>query len=66
MTFEEFVLRANVRAARSRFERRGQAYFNVLHDERPDIAQELVGGPLDPFYDDSKLDAFLAAVAERW
>lgn len=30
--------------------RYGQAFFNCLFDERPDIAEELRGTPVDPFY----------------
>jgi hypothetical protein len=41
----------------------GQAYFNVLDDMEPEIARRVQGSPLDPFYNDSRITAFLEQVA---
>ncbi|WP_372672614.1 hypothetical protein [Amycolatopsis kentuckyensis] len=43
----------------------GQAAFNQLVRERPDIADEIRGGELDPFHDDERLPAFLDHLAAR-
>lgn len=45
----------------------GQAYFNVLHQRLPTLANLLRGrAVLDPFYNDGNIPAFLAYVAENW
>ena len=43
--------------------RRGQAFFDVLSELEPELAERLTGTADDPFYDDSKLPAFLLRVA---
>lgn len=47
-------------------QRRGQAYFNVLHDIDPSLAKSICGTGLDPFYNDKRLPAFLSHVATAW
>ena len=42
--------------------RAGQAVFNAFYQEHPELARALVGSDVDPFYDDSRLEAFHAAV----
>jgi hypothetical protein len=44
----------------------GQAYFNTLADVRSDLADLVRGSHLDPYYNDNRIDEFLAFVAERW
>lgn len=44
--------------------RKGQQAFNDLYRTHPDIADKIRGTVLDPFYDDSKLEAFRQRVAE--
>lgn len=52
--------------------RLGQCAFNVLCELRPELAEKVRGGPIDPFYCDHqpdgylKLARFLAAVREDW
>lgn len=46
--------------------RKGQTYFNVLSNVRPDIAESIRGTDLDPFHDDSKIGEFLTYVAKVW
>lgn len=46
--------------------RRGQAYFNVLHDVRPDLAEKVRNTPMDPFHDDARLPQFFAWVCLHW
>jgi hypothetical protein len=45
--------------------RKGQAYFNALHEVHPELADEIRGGNLDPFYQDKRIDEFLAWVKTR-
>ena len=44
----------------------GQAYFNVLATMRPEMAEQIRGGVLDPFYQDSRIPVFLEFVSEHW
>jgi hypothetical protein len=46
--------------------RMGQAYFNTLADVRSDLADLVRGSHLDPYYNDNRINEFLAFVAERW
>jgi hypothetical protein len=46
--------------------RRGQALFNVLSHYRPDLADGLVATPLDPYYNDARVAAFLRRVEATW
>ena len=40
----------------------GQTFFNTLNQMDPECADMIRGGPFDPFYDDSKIPAFLLEV----
>lgn len=44
----------------------GQAYFNILADLRPDIAESISGSVLDCYEYDSQVPAFLEKVKELW
>jgi hypothetical protein len=46
----------------------GQAYMNVLSEMAPNLAMLVVrdADRLDPYYNDAKLDDFVAFVQERW
>lgn len=41
-------------------QREGQRAFNALYAIRPDLAEQVRGTDLDPFYDDSRLPDFHA------
>jgi hypothetical protein len=41
----------------------GQAVFNAAYRKNP-LVQRLAGTKVDPFYDDSKVPAFLARIKE--
>lgn len=45
--------------------RKGQAWFNRLYELRPDLADSIRGGPLDPFYDDKLLKNAWAWLMEK-
>jgi hypothetical protein len=66
VTFEDYF-KATV-AAMKRYPswRPGQAYFNTLVSLRPDISKELETSILDPYYNDSRIPAFLEAVYDIW
>lgn len=66
MTFDQYLVAADLRSIWNRNERRGQAYFNALSEANPPLAYAIVGTPLDPFHDDAILPAFLLEVAARW
>lgn len=42
--------------------RRGQAMYNRLTEIAPDVALEINGTELDPFYQDDRIDDFLDAI----
>lgn len=39
--------------------REGQCYFNTLYEVNPELANEIRGTNIDPFYLDSRIDAFV-------
>lgn len=41
----------------------GQAYFNILHRLHPEVADAVRGTSKDPFYNDTRIPAFLDEVA---
>lgn len=48
-------------------QRQGQCYFNMLHEVRPDLANQIRGNvELDPFYVDARIGNFLAWVCNNW
>jgi hypothetical protein len=47
-------------------ERRGQAYFNTLHEMRPDLSEQVRATHLDPFYQDEAIEVFLGFVGANW
>lgn len=46
--------------------RKGQTYFNVLWQERPDLSKKIRGTDLDCFYMDERIPAFLEWVRNNW
>lgn len=46
--------------------RKGQAAFNGLLQVRPDLAELVRGGILDPFHDDNRLPDFEVWLRARW
>lgn len=45
--------------------RHGQAAWNALYDLNPALASKVHGTDADPFYDDSKINAFYAFLAQQ-
>lgn len=65
MTYEEY-LKFLAEGYRPTPWRIGQYYFNTLLHVRPDLAEEIRTSVLDPFYDDTRIPAFLAALQDWW
>lgn len=65
MEYDKFVQMAENYAS-STNQRRGQAMFNCLIREKPDLAETIKGGMLDPFYSDSKIPHFLNWLKAMW
>lgn len=66
-TFNEYLAAAQ-RATypEYRYQRRGQHLVNAMFDFNPTLALTLTDTVLDPFYDDRRLDDFLAASELLW
>jgi hypothetical protein len=65
MTYDEFVSEVVTYRIATR-QRQGQAYFNVLCENRPDLSEQIRGTPLDPFYKDFVPGDCIAFVKSRW
>jgi hypothetical protein len=61
--FEEAVVGTQVAHPEWRL---GQTFFNVLEDFDQGLADEVRGGPVDPFYNDGLIPACGMVVKERW
>jgi hypothetical protein len=46
--------------------RKGQVFMNVLNEFHPEIYKEIVGTDVDPFYDNSRMRAFLKHIQENY
>lgn len=46
--------------------RKGQTYFNVLHDVRPDLAELIRGTSIDPFYRECNFAEFMYRLSIMW
>lgn len=64
LTFEQWIVM--VSSSPHPHQRYGQYLWNQLSGVRNDITSKLVGTELDPFYEDSRVSAFLTRVAEMW
>ena len=67
MTFQEYMQRVDEYVSDYPDWRFGQALYNVLGLVRPDLAHELTGSPLDPFYKNpTEVMPFFSWLAARW
>jgi hypothetical protein len=66
MDFQTYLERVARRKAIHPTERMGQAYFNQLHEDRPDISEDVRGDEIDPFYNDDLIGQFLVFVHLSW
>ena len=67
MTYADFIIASTQHYGENRRDLRfGQAVFNVLATVRPDIAEELRGSKLDPFYKESVSDEVWSFIKSKW
>lgn len=66
MTYQEYLIAVLAGQQQHHEWRQGQAYFNVLHVHRPDLADWVRGTHFDPFYNNGHLDAFLTFINDNW
>ena len=67
VTYTDFIVASTQHYGQNRRDLRfGQAVFNVLASTRPDIAEELRGSTLDPFYKDSVSDEVWQFIKSKW
>ena len=45
--------------------RKGQLMFNILHEMYPDLAKEIKGSVIDPFFIDSNIPDFIKYIDSR-
>lgn len=62
----EFWWAVGHRAAEAIHERAGQNTFNTLYILRPDLSEQIRSGPLDAFYNDTKVDAMCEWIEANW
>jgi hypothetical protein len=65
MTYSEYVAQLIALPKPSDW-RPGQWAFNLLHEIRPELADDVRGGDLDPYHDDKRLGAFMAWLMPIW
>lgn len=65
LQFADASYTAHLNRGRSAW-RKGQAYSNLLHMIRPDLAAQAQDAQLDPFYRDEILDEFVVWLSYRW
>lgn len=46
--------------------RKGQTYFNVLTKLHPELAEEVRGSKIDPFYNDERLPEFFKFITNEF
>lgn len=66
MSLDEYLVEVLATKLENPRWRDGQTYFNVLYRVRPDLAERVEDGGLDPFHRDSVIPAFLAFVSTNW
>lgn len=69
MTFEEYtalVVKRYPFYRETNDWRSGQTYFNLLYRINPDLANSVRSSPIDPFYLDARIPAFLLYVGKNW
>jgi hypothetical protein len=64
-TLAQYLAAVKVTMRERRGQRKGQTFFNVLHEMEPELADRITGTDADPFYDDGKLPDFLLRVADE-
>ena len=66
MTFQEYQAAVERAYKENLHWRRGQAAFNVLLNNRPDLSEQVRGSGIDPFHKDDLLSHFYQWVENNW
>ena len=66
MSYETFITTCMRMRTRNPAWRKGQTYYNVLSQVRPDLCERIRTSKLDPFYMDERIPAFLEWVKANW
>ena len=69
MTEAEYWIEVSLVHNKNQQWRYGQTLFNTLLDNRPDLAERIRGGALDPFYCEDttpRIKAFAQFIQENW
>lgn len=66
MTFGEYKVAVGDALDQNRRWRAGQAAFNVLYENRPDLSERIRGGPDDPFHLHDVPPSFWEWVESNW
>ena len=67
MNYTDFIIVSTKYYGENRHDLRfGQAVYNVLATVRPDIAEQLRGNKLDPFYKESVSDEVWSFIKSKW
>lgn len=66
VTYNDWLILAADYARKETGQRLGQAFFNCLYDNRPDVGDAIFNTDYDPFYDDTILVRFLLKAEELW
>jgi hypothetical protein len=66
MSYQEYVTAVTAASDAHPSWRLGQAYFNVLADANPALADSIRGSDLDPFYNDDVLPALVVWLQGSW
>ena len=64
--FDQYLLEVQVALATHKGWRQGQAFFNVLTQYKPALAERVRSSAKDPFYQDDRIDKFLKFIGEEW
>lgn len=59
MSWQDFIDQVNANQAQYPSWRIGQAYYNTFAEIFPNVAEQIVGTGLDPYYNNSNIPAFI-------
>ena len=59
---EELITKSDLMEYKYPTWRKGQTFFNTLHIEYPDIADQIRGTKNDPFYNDNLIEACIEQI----
>lgn len=66
LTYDVWLAAADKYAREHPQQRYGQALFNHLQAHKPDLANDVRGREMDPFYNTALVAVFLKYVGEHW